>query len=168
MNPVDPSELRARHADLGLEVSDSSEDEVRLCVSSVHASELLSRLRDQEELAMTRLVDLTAIDRGGEEARFEVVYRLQSIEREMSVRVHARVEKVDGDSDPTDFVVDSVASLWPAANWLEREVFDLFGIRFKGHPDLRRILLDTAFEGAPLRKDHPLNLARLVPAETEE
>jgi NADH-quinone oxidoreductase subunit C len=116
---------------------------------------------------MKRLVDLTAIDRGGEQARFELVYRLQSVERGSSLRIHVRVEGAQGESADAAPFVDSVTSLWPAANWLEREVFDLFGIRFKGHPDLRRILLDEGFEGAPLRKDHPLQLERLLPTEDD-
>ena len=170
MSGLDLEALRTRHSDLGLEIAESGGDELRVSISSVHARTLLVRLRDEDETAMKRLVDLTAIDRGGERARFELVYRLQSIERDCGLRLHARVEGAQtelADAARADSVplVDSVTSLWPAANWLEREVFDLFGIRFKGHPDLRRILLDEAFEGAPLRRDHPLRLERPLPSE---
>jgi len=165
LSPLDPKSLRARHRDLGIEVSESSGSEMRVSVSATHAAALLARLRDEQESGMKRLVDLTAIDRGDAPARFEVVYRLQSIDHDASLRVHVRIEEGVGAPEVVDPVVDSVTSLWPAANWLEREVFDLFGIRFKGHPDLRRLLLDEAFEGAPLRKDHPLRLDRSLPPE---
>jgi len=169
MSGLDPDALRQRHHDLAIEVAESDGDELRVAISStsIHARTLLVRLRDDEESAMKRLVDLTAIDRGGEETRFELVYRLQSVERASSLRIHVRVEGAQGDSADAAPLVDSVTSLWPAANWLEREVFDLFGIRFKGHPDLRRILLDEGFEGAPLRKDHPLQRERLLPTEDD-
>ncbi len=164
MSGLDPYSLRSRHRDLGIEVAEQSGPEMRVTVSVTHAWTLLSRLRDEEEFAMKRLVDLTAIDRGDEAQRFEVVYRLHSIEREASIRVHVQIDREGAEpgSVPT---VDSVTSLWPVANWLEREVFDLFGIHFKGHPDLRRLLLDEGFEGSPLRKDHPLRLARPLPKE---
>lgn len=159
MSGLDPVMLRARHRDLSIEVAESSGSEMRVSVPASHARALLSRLRDEPESSMTRLVDLTAIDRGADQARLEVVYRLQSIELETSLRVHATLDGTE---------IDSVTSIWPAANWLEREVFDLFGIRFKGHPDLRRILLEEAFEGAPLRKGHPRRLPRPLPPEADE
>jgi NADH-quinone oxidoreductase subunit C len=123
---------------------------------------------------MRRLADLTVIDwLGGSEVakgRFVLVYSLHAPATHDRLRVHVRladdagaaasatgdpVACANGSGAPT---VDSVVRLWPAAHWLEREVFDLFGIGFRGHPDLRRILLEPAFEGAPLRKDHPLEL----------
>ena len=81
--------------------------------------------------------------------RFEVVYHLYSIEHRHGLRVRVEV----GEEDP---VIDSVVSLWPGANWLERETWDLLGIRFTGHPDLRRVLLPDDWEGHPLRKEYPL------------
>lgn len=110
--------------------------------------ELLRFLRDEEELAFDMLMDVTAVDYLGEEPRFEVVYHLFSTSHLHRVRIKARVP-----AEPA--VVDSVLSLWPAANWMEREVWDLYGIRFRGHPDLRRILLYEEFQGHPLRKDYP-------------
>jgi NADH:ubiquinone oxidoreductase subunit C len=167
LSTLDPNSLRARHRDLGVEVSEPTGSEMRISVCATQARVLLARLRDEEESAMRRLVDLTAIDRGDASARFEVVYRLHSIERDASLRVHARIEAETDAPEEGAPVADSVASLWPAANWLEREVFDLFGIRFKGHPDLRRVLLDEAFQGAPLRKDHPLRRERPVTSEVD-
>jgi NADH-quinone oxidoreductase subunit C len=106
-------------------------------------------LRDDEATAFEMLMDLTAVDLLGRgEPRFEVVYHLYSVARRHRLRVKVRVSE-------TEPVVDSLTPVWPAANWMEREVWDLYGIRFAGHPDLRRLLLYEEFEGHPLRKDYP-------------
>jgi NADH-quinone oxidoreductase subunit C len=97
------------------------------------------------------------LDRFPMEPRFELNYHLVSISRRDKLRLRVRLTG----KDP---VVDSLVSLWPGANWLEREVFDLFGIRFTGHPDLRRILLPDDWEGYPLRKDFPVEGYRDIPA----
>ena len=94
-----------------------------------------------------RLSTVTAVDRYPSEPRFEVVYHLHSIEHNSRVRLKCRVRG----EDP---VIDSVTGVWRSADWYEREVFDLFGIRFLGHPDLRRILMPDDWEGYPLRKDY--------------
>jgi NADH/F420H2 dehydrogenase subunit C len=134
--------------DAEVEIETRPDGTMRVAAPTGRALEVLRRLRDDPETAMQRLVDLTAIDREGSQERFEVVYRLHSPSHNRTAFVHVRLAS----DEP---VVDSVTTLWPAANWLEREVFDLFGIRFCGHPDLRRILLEAEFEGAPLRKDYP-------------
>ena len=126
---------------------DDSLGEPRILVSAENAIALLTHLRNQPGLAMRRLTDLTAIDREDDPRRFEIVYRLHSPSLNQRMRVQLGIE-----IDPPR--LDSVVSLWPNANWLEREVFDMFGIEFRGHPDLRRIMLETDFEGAPLRKDY--------------
>jgi len=109
---------------------------------------LMQRLRDDEALALDMLTDLTAVDHLGRSPRFEVVYHLYSTSRNHRLRL-----KLDVGEDPCQ--LDSVVEVWPAANWMEREVFDLYGIRFRKHPDLRRILLTEDFQGHPLRKDFP-------------
>ena len=121
-----------------------------LCISVAAecALGLMTRLRAEPDLAMGRLVDLTAVDREGDPRRFDIVYWLRSSSRNESLRVRVAV-------DESNLAVDSVVELWPGADWLEREVFDLFGIDFRAHPDLRRILLDPGFVGAPMRKDYP-------------
>jgi NADH-quinone oxidoreductase subunit C len=111
--------------------------------------ETASLLKDLPELAFTYLADLTCVDWYPREPRFEVVYHLLSMARRERVRLKVRLEG----SDP---VVDSVTPLWAGANFAEREVFDLFGIRFEGHPYLRRIMLPENWEGHPLRKDYPV------------
>jgi len=98
----------------------------------------------------------TCVDRYPAEPRFELNYHLVSIPRREKVRLRVWL----GGNDP---VVDSLVPVWPGANWLEREIFDLFGIRFAGHPDLRRILLPDDWEGHPLRRDYPVEGYRDVP-----
>src|SRR5712692_325691 len=107
----------------------------------------------RERLGMDFLVDLTAVDYLGREPRFEVVYHLRSMATGARLRVKAPLaEPENGEGWPE---LDSVVPLWPGANWLEREVWDLYGIKFRGHPDLRRILMYEEFKGHPLRKDYP-------------
>jgi len=112
--------------------------------------------RANNKLQYNLLTDATCVDRYPTEPRFELNYHLVSISRREKVRLRVRL----GGSDP---VVDSLVPVWPGANWLEREIFDLFGIRFNGHPDLRRILLPDDWEGHPLRRDYPVEGYRDVP-----
>lgn len=106
-------------------------------------------LRDEPELAFNVLVDVTAVDYLGRSPRFEVVYHLRSLTHGHRMRVKIPVQGENPE-------VHSLASLWKAANWLERELWDMFGIRCIGHPDLRRILMYEEFVGHPLRKDYPV------------
>ncbi len=106
-------------------------------------------LRSDERLRFDVLVDITAVDYLGRAPRFEVVYLLLSLEKNRRLRIKVRVDE----AEPS---VASVTGIWASADWLEREVWDMFGIRFEGHPDLRRILLYEEFEGHPLRKDYPI------------
>jgi NADH-quinone oxidoreductase subunit C len=160
MGGMDQDALRVRLRDFDAEVSETRAAERRVTVDAAQSISLLIRLRDDSETSMHRLVDLTAIDRGEQHMRFEIVYRLHSPSLNQRLRVHVPI----GAADP---VVDSAVGVWPAADWLEREVFDLFGIRFRGHPDLRRILLEAEFEGAPLRKDYPRQPDLTLPKEAE-
>jgi NADH-quinone oxidoreductase subunit C len=115
----------------------------------------LGLCRDDVDLAFDMLMDLTAVDYqkypGREDGpRFEVVYHLYSVRWNHRVRLKVRV-------DEDDAVVPSAVPLWPIADWFEREVWDMFGVRFEGHPDLRRLLMYEEFVGHPLRKDYPIN-----------
>jgi NADH-quinone oxidoreductase subunit C len=134
-----PGALQATHALRG---------DATARVDAARILDVLRFLRDEPELEFEMLSDLTAVDYLGEEPRFEVVYHLYSLARNHRVRIKARVPE-----QPAE--IDSAVSLFASANWMEREVFDLYGIRFRGHPDLRRILLYDEFEGYPLRKDYP-------------
>ena len=110
--------------------------------------EVLTNLPDDDDLAFTQLTDLTAVDYPNRPYRFEMVYQLLSITQNQRLRLLVAVDE--------GAVVPSVISVFNAANWAEREVWDMFGIFFSGHPDLRRLLTDYGFEGHPLRKDFPL------------
>jgi NADH-quinone oxidoreductase subunit C len=106
-------------------------------------------LAGQSGLSFSFLSDLTPVDRFPMEPRFELNYHLLSIDRKERLRLRVRL----AGAEP---VVASVTPVWPTANWHEREAFDLFGIRFEGHPDLTRILMPDEWEGYPLRKDYPV------------
>ena len=111
-------------------------------------------LKEDPRLAFDFLSDITAVDYWQKkEPRFEVVYQITSLKNRRRLRVRVPVPE----NDPA---VESLTPLWRGANFLEREVWDLFGIRFSGHPDLRRILLYDEFQGHPLRKDYPVNLCQ--------
>jgi NADH-quinone oxidoreductase subunit C len=114
--------------------------------------EVCRYLKEREQFA--RLSTVTGVDRYPAEPRFEVVYHLHSVSRNARLRLKCRLP---GD-DPS---IESVTSVWRSANWYERETFDLFGIRFHNHPDLRRIMLPDDWEGHPLRKDYPVTGSRV-------
>jgi len=111
--------------------------------------EVCQFLHDDPDLEFTYLSDLCGVDYPDRNPRFEVVYHLYALSRRLRVRLKVGVP-AESCSLP------SVVSVWPSANWLEREIYDMYGITFTGHPDLRRILTPDGFEGYPLRKDFPL------------
>ncbi|UCD69985.1 MAG: NADH-quinone oxidoreductase subunit C [Betaproteobacteria bacterium] len=135
----------------------SSLGELTVVVPAATIGDVMLTLRDRAELDFSQLIDLCGVDYSGYAGarefvnRFAVVYHLLSIEHNWRLRVRAYCED---DDFP---VMGSVVSIWPAANWFEREAFDLFGIIFTGHPDLRRLLTDYGFVGHPFRKDFPLS-----------
>jgi NADH-quinone oxidoreductase subunit C len=110
--------------------------------------ELLTLLRDSPEFRFQQLVDITAVDYPERVRRFDVVYHLLSLTKNVRVRINIETDE--------DTPVASAVPAYPAADWFEREVFDMFGVFFTGHPDLRRILTDYGFHGHPLRKDFPM------------
>ena len=123
-------------------------DEISLFIKKEDLISTLMFLRDNPSLSMESLIDITAIDYPGSEKRFVLVYNLLSVSKNFRIKVKIKTNE--------DNPVPSVYEVYPCANWYEREVWDLFGIRFSGHPDLRRILTDYDFDGHPLRKDFPL------------
>jgi NADH-quinone oxidoreductase subunit C len=124
-------------------------EEMTIYVDRSSIREACAVLRDDADCAFNFLSDVTCVDWYPSEPRFEVVYHLLSISKKERVRLKVRL---DSDSP----AVESLTSVWPGANYFEREVFDLFGIRFTGHPYLRRILMPEDWEGHPLRKDYPV------------
>ncbi len=125
-----------------------NKDEISLSCSSQNITKILLFLRDNPSLSMECLIDLTAVDFPADESRFLIVYNLLSISKNFRLKVKFKT--------PEQEVIPSVCEIYSNANWCEREIWDLFGIKFKGHPDLRRILTDYDFQGHPLRKDFPL------------
>jgi NADH-quinone oxidoreductase subunit C len=124
-------------------------NELSITVRRDHIREACAILRDTPELHYDFLADVTAVDWYPSEPRFEVVYHLLSIPRKQRVRLKV---KLSGD----DVRIESVTSVWPAANYFEREIFDLFGVHFDAHPYLRRIMMPDDWQGHPLRKDYPV------------
>jgi NADH-quinone oxidoreductase subunit C len=124
-------------------------EEMTIYVDRPYIREASGLLRDNPQFPFNFLSDITCVDWYPTEPRFEVVYHLLSIAKKDRVRLKVRL---DGSSP----VVESITSVWAGANYFEREIFDLFGVRFTGHPYLRRILMPEDWEGHPLRKDYPV------------
>jgi len=127
----------------------SFRDQETIVVKRDRIKDLMIFLRDEPGLEFRYLADLTAVDYLPKKPRFMIVYHLYSHKEGQILRIKVPLEG----KDPS---IDSVTSVWSTANWHERECFDLFGIQFVGHPDLRRILLPPDWEGHPLRKDYPV------------
>jgi NADH-quinone oxidoreductase subunit C len=151
--------LRAAVPEAQIELAPSCDLQTAVYVSRDHIPALAMALRDQPALAFDFLAELTAVDYWPKEPRYEVVYVLVSIANRLRLRMKVRLPE----DDPH---VATVCAVWPAANWLEREVWDLFGIAFDGHPDPRRLLMPEDWQGFPLRKDHPVQI-RMVPGASE-
>ena len=123
-------------------------DELTLCVHRESIVKVLTYLRDHGDYLFKQLIDICAVDYPERRQRFEVVYHLLSLRYNQRLRLKIFTDEATS--------VPSVTSVYSAANWWEREAWDLFGISFENHPDLRRLLTDYGFEGHPLRKDFPL------------
>lgn len=143
--------IDALHERFGERIVDSHESfgDETVVVRREDQLELFRFLRDDPSMAFEMLSDETAVDYNGRAPRFEIVCHLLSLSRGHRLRVKIPVPE-------DDCWAHTLSSLWKAADWLEREIFDMFGIRFEGHPDLRRILMYPSFEGYPLRKDYPV------------
>jgi NADH-quinone oxidoreductase subunit C len=140
--------LREQFSDSILDIS-FFRDEATFVVKKEDILPIARFLHSDTDLSYDFLSDLCCVDYLKREPRFEVVYHLYSIKNNKRVRIKAPI--------PSNYqVISSVCSVWKTANWLERECYDMYGIGFEGHPDLRRILLTDDWEGHPLRKDYPL------------
>lgn len=162
--------LKNRFGDRILETHSFRGDEIAV-VAPADWLEVARFLRDDAGCDMSMFTDITAVDYPKREARFDLVLNLYSLHKGHRLRLKTRLcdEEQYGDADPAHPTrVPTVTSLWAAANWFEREVWDMFGIRFEGHPDLRRILLYEEFQGHPLRKDYSADRTQpLVPYRPE-
>ncbi len=122
--------------------------ELLIEINEKDLEEVVQFLKSNERFKFRQLIDIAGVDYPEEEKRFQLVYLLLSHENNNRIKISISFE--------TNQVINSITKIFPSANWMEREVFDMYGIKFKNHPDLRRILTDYGFKGHPLRKDFPL------------
>ena len=132
----------------GIEIINKG-DTLKIICKNNYLTKVVKKIKENEDLKFNQLTDIVAVDYPSEKKRFEVVYIFLSIT--FNYRIFLSISVAEDES------VDSLTSIFPSANWYEREVWDLFGITFNNHPDLRRILTDYGFNGFPLRKDFPLS-----------
>ena len=123
-------------------------NELKLSIDSEDLHNVLLFIKNDSRVKFRQLIDITAVDYPESENRFKLIYFLLSHENNLRLNIEFFIKEND--------LVSSVTTIFPSANWMEREVFDMYGIKFKNHPDLRRILTDYGFKGHPLRKDFPL------------
>ena len=127
----------------------NSKNEITIMAKQKDIFSILMFLKDNPSISMESLIDLTAIDYPNQEKRFILAYNLLSVSKNLRIKVKTKISE--------DVPTQSITDIYPCANWYEREVWDLFGIAFNNHPDLRRLLTDYGFIGHPLRKDFPLS-----------
>ncbi len=123
-------------------------DELLVETNEIDLVEVILFLKSNEKLKFRQLIDIAGVDFPDEDKRFKLVYLFLSHENNSRIKLSINFE--------ANQVINSITKIYPSANWMEREVFDMYGIKFKNHPDLRRILTDYGFKGHPLRKDFPL------------
>ena len=123
-------------------------DELLIEIDDKDLIEVVQFLKSDENLRFRQLIDIAGVDYPDQEKRFQLVYLFLSHEKNIRVKLSIRFDSKQ--------IINSLTKIFPSANWMEREVFDMYGIKFKNHPDLRRILTDYGFKGHPLRKDFPL------------
>ena len=138
------------NSELSSKIQNSSieNNELLIEIESKDLIETVQFLKSNENCKFRQLVDIAGVDYPGEEKRFELVYLFLSHENNNRIKLSTKFK--------IDQIINSLTKIFPSANWMEREVFDMYGVKFKNHPDLRRILTDYGFKGHPLRKDFPL------------
>ncbi len=123
-------------------------DQINICIEYNNLIEVMIFLKTHSSTKFKQLIDITAVDYPERDKRFKMVYLLLSHEKNSRIKIEFDMKEGE--------ILSSLTSIFPSANWMEREVFDMYGVEFKDHPDLRRILTDYGFKGHPLRKDFPL------------
>ena len=123
-------------------------DQIYICIEDNNLIEVMIFLKTHSSTKFKQLIDITAVDYPERDKRFKMVYLLLSHEKNSRIKIEFDIKEGE--------ILSSLTSIFPSANWMEREVFDMYGVEFKDHPDLRRILTDYGFKGHPLRKDFPL------------
>ena len=128
--------------------SEIKHDQINICIEDNNLIEVMIFLKTHSSTKFKQLIDITAVDYPERDKRFKMVYLLLSHEKNSRIKIEFDMKEGE--------ILSSLTSIFPSANWMEREVFDMYGVEFKDHPDLRRILTDYGFKGHPLRKDFPL------------
>ena len=128
--------------------SNIKHDQINICIEDNNLIEVMIFLKTHSSTKFKQLIDITAVDYPDRDKRFKMVYLLLSHEKNSRIKIEFDIKESE--------ILSSLTSIFPSANWMEREVFDMYGIEFKDHPDLKRILTDYGFKGHPLRKDFPL------------
>ena len=123
-------------------------DQINICIEDNNLIEVMIFLKTHSSTKFKQLIDITTVDYPERDKRFKMVYLLLSHEKNSRIKIEFDIKEGE--------ILSSLTSIFPSANWMEREVFDMYGVEFKDHPDLRRILTDYGFKGHPLRKDFPL------------
>ena len=123
-------------------------DQISICIEDNNLIEVMIFLKTHSSTKFKQLIDITTVDYPERDKRFKMVYLLLSHEKNSRIKIEFDIKEGE--------ILSSLTSIFPSANWMEREVFDMYGVEFKDHPDLRRILTDYGFKGHPLRKDFPL------------
>ncbi len=123
-------------------------NELMIDINESDLLEVIQFIKSNDKFKFRQLIDIAGVDFPGQEKRFKLVYLFLSHENNTRIKISIKFE--------TNQIINSITKIFPSANWMEREVFDMYGIKFKNHPDLRRILTDYGFKGHPLRKDFPL------------
>ena len=123
-------------------------DQINICIEDNNLIEVMIFLKTHSTTKFKQLIDITAVDYPERDKRFKMVYLLLSHEKNSRIKIEFDIKEGE--------ILSSLTSIFPSANWMKREVFDMYGVEFKDHPDLRRILTDYGFKGHPLRKDFPL------------
>ena len=138
------------NAELSSKISSSliDNEELMIEINDNDLIEVVQFLKSNEKSKFRQLIDIAGVDYPDEEKRFKLVYLFLSHEKNLRIKLSVNLE--------INQMINSITKIFPSANWMEREVFDMYGIKFKNHPDLRRILTDYGFKGHPLRKDFPL------------
>jgi NADH-quinone oxidoreductase subunit C len=131
-----------------IQSSSINNDELLVEIGEVDLFEVVQFLKSNESCKFRQLIDIAGVDYPENDKRFELIYLLLSHENNIRIKILIKFQ--------ADQIINSLTKIFPSANWMEREVFDMYGVKFKNHPDLRRILTDYGFKGHPLRKDFPL------------
>jgi NADH-quinone oxidoreductase subunit C len=155
LKEIIPQKLKEKFQNIEFEISDYR-DELTIKFDQKYIVEICKYLKSEPELEFILCADITAVDWATRKNRFTIVYNLFSLKNNFRLRLKADAAESENSNGENKWTIESVTSVWQAANWQERETYDMYGIHFNNHPDLRRMYMPEEFEYHPLRKDFPL------------